>query len=169
MCESLCRLKKKKNLHIFTCASTMAKWIEWEEWKKKPQSLQPHLEKCLSKSEIRSRVFCSIPQRPGIILCASVRMARFEERSRETTCGFCRPSTEWCTRAGTLQQVLSFCNYQRLRKNWSNAMGNMTSAAVFHSIWINIQTKLKLQSLWRLPIIIFSWVLHYLEIKGDTD
>ena len=147
----------------------MAKWIEWGEWKENPRSLQPHLEKCVSKSEIRSTVFCSILQWPDIILCGSVRLAGLQECSRETTCGFCRPSTDQCRRAGTLQQVLRFCSYQRLRKNWSNAMENINSAAVFNSIWINIQTKLKLQSLWSLPIIIFSWVPHYLEIKGNTD
>lgn len=147
----------------------MAEWIKWEEWKENPQSLQSHLEKCVSKSEISSTVFCSILQRPDIILCASVKLAGLQECSRETIRGFCRPSTDRCTRAGTLQQVLCFCSYQRLRKKWSNAMENITSAAVFNSIWINIQTKLKLQSLWSLPIVIFSWVPYYLEIKGNTD
>lgn len=137
--------------------------------KKNPQSLQPHLEKCVSKSEIRSAVFCGVLQWPDIILCASVRLAGFQACSRGTTCGFCRPAVR-CARAGTLQQqVLCFCNYQRLRKNWSNAMENITSAAAFNSIWINIQTKLKLQSLWSVPIVIFSWVPRYLEIKGNTD
>lgn len=48
-------------------------------------------------------------------------------------------------------------------------MKNITSEAVSNSREVNSQTKLKLQSLWSLPIIIFSWVPHYFEIQSNTD
>lgn len=55
--------------------------------KKSPQSLQPNLVKCVSKFGIRSTVFCSILQWPDITLHASVKLARLQQWSKETTRG----------------------------------------------------------------------------------
>lgn len=48
-------------------------------------------------------------------------------------------------------------------------MENVSSEAVSNSRGVNSQAKLKLQSLWSLPIMILNWVPHYFEIKINTD
>lgn len=158
--ELLCRLKKPKHFQMCLYYG-QGNWIRGV--KRKP-SITPasFREACINlKSEARfSVVFCS-----GQILSPMlVLVAGLQENHLCLLQTFYRPACK----AGTLQQVLCFCSCQSLRKNWANTIENITSATVFKSIWINNQTKLNLQSLSSLPIVIFSGVPHYLEIKGNA-
>lgn len=138
--------------------------------KNSPQSLQPNLVKCVSKFGIRSTVFCIVLQWPDITLRASVRLARLQQWRRETTRGF--TALVAVHKGKDAATGLIFLQLSKARKkkkkNRSNAMENITSAATFNSIWINLPAKLKLHSLWSFPILTFSWAPHYLEIKGNA-